>query len=100
LNIDKNEAISDIVVNLRLKRLWDNIDLFRRSLIGKIEYTINSKGVPEISIRDYTPAEYVEMYLVNKNEVFVGVNELLTADVLNRCITQLWNSQDNIRKYI
>lgn len=99
LSVKKDEMISDFVINMRFKRLWDNIELFRRSLKGKIEYISDSNGLNQISIRNFTPSEYIEMQPIDVSEIFVGVNEILTSDVINRCITQIWETLNNIKKH-
>lgn len=92
LLVDKNEYIQDWVCNVTFKRFWDNIELYRRCLLGKVSYVTDDRGISQIIITDYTPSEYASMYLPPKEDIFVGINELVTADVVNRCITQLYNT--------
>ena len=100
LLVDSEEFIQDWVANISFKRLWDNIELFRRSLIGKIEYTTNSRGFDEIVVANFTPTEYQNLTIVPKEDIFVGRNEYVTADVLNRCIKQLYNSMNILVEHI
>jgi hypothetical protein len=100
LLVNKNEYIQDWVCNISFKRFWDNIELFRRCLLGSVSYVTNGNGIAEIVITNYTPEEYASMYLTSKDNMFVGVNELVTSDVLNRCIAQLHNNMLNILQHI
>jgi hypothetical protein len=99
LLVDKNEYIQDWVCNVTFKRFWDNIELFRRCLLGSVTY-ITTNGTPQIVLNDYTPTEYEQMYLSPKEDIFIGINELVTADVLNRCITQIYNNMNNLLTHI
>ncbi|MFA5754375.1 MAG: hypothetical protein WC905_03435 [Patescibacteria group bacterium] len=38
MTVQKDEFIQDWVINRCFQRLWDNIEIFRRSLIGKFDY--------------------------------------------------------------
>jgi hypothetical protein len=91
--INKDEYIQDWVCNKSFARMWDNIDIFKRSLYGKLQFNEIQPGVAQYTQRDFTPAEYNDMFYVDKADVFVGVNELVSNDVINRCLTQLYNYQ-------
>jgi hypothetical protein len=97
ITVDKDENIQDWVCNMAFKRMWDNIELLRRSLTGKISYTTTSKGLPFIEIINFTKEEYENLFLSSKDEIFVGINEFVTADVLNRCIKQLYDNLEILR---
>jgi hypothetical protein len=56
--------------------------------------------LPEIDITDYSPTEYAEMYLNPKEDIYVGINELVTADVLNRCFKQLLDTMNILVTHI
>jgi hypothetical protein len=99
-NVDSNEDIQDWVCNLIFKRMYDNLSLFLHSLKGKIQYTTNSLGNLEIEIVNFTPTEYAQIQLINKDDIYVGINELTTADVLNRCIAQLQTSMETLVEHI
>lgn len=123
--IKKQEYVQDWVINRALNRLWDNIEIFRRSIIGKLSYkrvvrndqlNDNWKTVVPTdrevclidwypifnhnislstqfcyiipTIRTFLPHEYLEP-IYKKDDVIIGINELVTADVLNRVLCQL-----------
>jgi len=123
--IKNQEYIQDWVVNKALNRLWDNIEIFRRSILGKLSYERIVREEPfgeswetlvprdrSVCNIDWWPSfmhsrDYMTRYcyviprirtflpferlsLPNaKDDVFVGINELVTADVLNRTLCQL-----------
>lgn len=68
LKVHKDEYIQDWVVNRCFQRLWDNIELFRRSLLGKFGYqTItNTTETTFVSTRtapdDFNYCEYDWLY--------------------------------------
>jgi hypothetical protein len=100
INVKEDQDISDWVCNLIFKRFYDNIELFKRSLKGKIQYTTDSQGRQIIEIVNFTPTEFNQMTSIPKDEVFVGINELVSAEVLTRCIQQLQTNMERIIPYI
>lgn len=127
--IKNQEYIQDWVVNKSLNRLWDNIEIFRRSILGKLSYerivreepfgeswetlVPRDRSVCNIDwwpsfmhsrdymtrycyviprIRTFLPFERLSLPYA-KEDVFVGINELVTADVINRTLCQL---QENL----
>ena len=91
--IDKNEYVQDWVYNCSFARMWDNIELFRRSIAGKIVLETNSSGELDLVIKGYTPQEYYDSTLITpKSSIFIGVNEFVTAPVINRCLNKLNNN--------
>ena len=89
--VQSDEYIQDWVLNRSFARFWDNLELFRRSLDGKFDHTtINNILYP--IIRSFAVSEF-STFTFNKNDIFVGINELVTADVFNRCIGKLYNCE-------
>jgi len=97
--IDRDEYQQDWVLNKSFARLYDNIEVFRRSLLGKFAYTIDDNGIANPIVRGFTPTEY-ELLPYDKGDIFVGVNELVTVDVFNRCIKQLYESLEAIKRML
>lgn len=97
--INSNSFTQDWVINLAYKRLLDNINLYIRSLLGKINVT-TTNGISKIIIDSFTIEEYTDLIAIDSDQIFIGINELLTADVLNRGIKILFDKLDNIRKLI
>jgi hypothetical protein len=100
VTLDKDEYIQDWVCNMVFKRLWDNIELFKRTLNGQIEYTTDADGNLAITVDKFTPEEYSALVLSDKDDIFVGVNELCTSEVLNRCIRLLYVDLEIMRANI
>jgi len=101
INIDKDEFIQDWVYNRSLSRLWDNIEIIKRSIIGTIISTKSSTGGTILTIGGFTPEEYISATgTAAKSNVFVGVNEFVTAPVVNRCLTQLYDMEEKILELI
>jgi hypothetical protein len=98
--VDKDEYIQPWVVNRVLARLWDNVELIRRGLLGSVEFDTISNNVSGYVIKDFTPTEYNSMQLNDKGEIFVGINEIVSYDVLNRCLTQLYNYEKHILSFL
>lgn len=100
LNVKADEDIQDFVINMRFKRMWDNINLFLHSLKGKIQYTTDALGNIEVEIVNFTPTEYALMQPIDKADIYIGINEICSSDVLNRCIRQLQTSMENLVTHI
>lgn len=129
LYVKKDEYIQDWVVNRCFQRLWDNIEVFRRSILGKFGYQnirtttrtnlVTTQKMPDDFdlcnydwlydigriittdviyeyekpiIRSFTVEEYKELPY-NKEQIYIGINELHTADVYNRVISKLYDCE-------
>jgi hypothetical protein len=98
--IKANEFAQDWVYNRSFAYIWDNIELLRRSLIGSPFYSRDSYGIPTVSILDFDIDKYKNSIVNTKDQIFIGVNELFTREVFNRCIQKLINNQIAILKLI
>lgn len=89
--IDKNEYVQDWVYNKSISRIWDNIEIVRRSMIGAIYETTDRQGKLKNQIVGFTPAQYNLLFSSKpKEEIFIGINEIVTADSINRCLGSLF----------
>jgi hypothetical protein len=100
INVKADENVEHWVINRVLQRFWDNIELFRRSLIGEITYGTDENDRPIIIIANFTPTQYNNMALTPKTNIFIGLNELVSNTTLNRCFQQIYNDLDNLRTYV
>jgi len=76
--------------------MWDNIDILRRGLKGKFSIAIEGTTTV-VSIRNFSAGEYqILNSLTPKDQVYVGINEFVTADVINRNIKLLCEMLDDI----
>ena len=86
--INQNENVQDWVINMSLHKLYDNFDLFRYSLFGRVGY-VNEDGIETLQAVDFHPGDYKTLVFTPKDNIFIGINELVTSDVINRCVGQL-----------
>lgn len=100
INVKADENVEHWIINRVLQRFWDNIELFRRSLEGEIIYVTDAYGRPQVEIADFSPAQYTAMVLTPKEDIYVGINELVSNMTINRAFKQLYNNLDNLRKYV
>lgn len=100
IHIKSNEMIQDWVLNIAFKRLYDNIEIFKRSIYGQVVYQELSPYQQIVATRDYTPTEVANMTLVNKSDIYIGLNELVSSDVINRCLDHLHRCMVILLPYI
>jgi len=100
--IHEEEYVADWVYNKSLSRMWDNIDILRRSLKGKINIsTDQTTQESTIFIRNFTLEEYTALNsLTTKDKIYIGLNEFVTADVINRNLKLLCNMLNDILETI
>jgi hypothetical protein len=83
LLIHKDEYIQNWVYIKSFHRLWDNIEMFRHSLIFN-ENSICKKYIPPV----YT-----------KEQIVIGQNEIVSSSVINRNIRYLWENFATLLAY-
>jgi hypothetical protein len=94
IDVDKREFVQDWVYTRSFHRLWDNLDYLRRGLYGKIT-TTTVDGLESLTIVPREESEF-PTFTYGKEDIFVGTNELVTADVVNRLIRQMHDAQDTL----
>jgi len=82
LYINKDEYIQNWVYNKSFQRLWDNIEIFRQSLI----------------FDNSTCGGYVGPVYA-KDKIVIGLNEIVTSAVINRNINYLWQNFITLLNY-
>ena len=97
--VKPNEYSQDWVYGKAFARMWDNIELFRRSIIGKPTY-IYVNGKLTIEIVDLDINAYGASIPPPKDELLFGLNELEAADVFNRNVKILVTNQEKILNLI
>lgn len=100
LYVDRDESIQDVIINTSLQRFSDNIRILAHSLNGKILIKRMDNGRLYFDRIDLSESDIRQLDIDIKNEVFVGVNELVTADVLNRCCDKLYNYMNRTLRFI
>jgi hypothetical protein len=78
--IHKEEYIQNWVYTRSFQRMWDNIELFRNTLLYS-------------DCRVYIPPVY------GKDKMIIGQNEIVTSTVINRVLGYLWENFLTIIKY-
>lgn len=91
IKIGKQEYMQDFVVNAALHRMYDNIDLFKRSIFGRIRVR-EKNGIKYIKTDNVMAREYAYLQdMPTKGEVFVPSNAPMSARVFNDNIELLYN---------
>lgn len=80
--IDAEEYMQDWVFTRAFQRMYENIELFRSSLMYS-----------NVGCDVYGDAPY------QKSDIFVGQNEIVTSAVVNRCLKYLWSNLTSLYKY-
>lgn len=83
LLIHDDEYVQNWVYTKSLHRLWDNIEIFRNTLL------YNSTG----SCKTYKPPIY------GKDKITIGQNEIVTSAVINRVLGYLWENFNTLLEY-
>jgi hypothetical protein len=83
LLIGDDEYVQNWVYTKVLHRLWDNIEIFRNTLL------YDNTG----SCKQYKPPIYT------KDKITVGQNEIVTSTVINRSLKYLWENFSTLLEY-
>lgn len=75
LYIHPEEYVQNWVYNKALQRLWDNIEIFRSTILYTSE-----------TCKQYQAPAY------SKDQIKIGQNEIVTSTVVNRCLGYLWEN--------
>ncbi len=91
--INREEYVQDWVYNRGFIRLWDNLEYFRRSVYNKFVSNEIQPGIKSLITNTFTIND--EIYFSNnKNDIIIGINEFVTADVVNRVVNKLCDNVD------
>jgi hypothetical protein len=85
--IHKEDVVQDWIYNRCFQRLWDNIELIRKSITQKLNATSGS-----YSVSPFTDLDLQTFTFYKKDEIVIGQNEIVTVDVINRVILKLWQN--------
>lgn len=83
LLIHDDEYVQNWVYTKVFHRLWDNIEIFRNTLL------YNNSG----SCKRYNPPIY------SKEQITIGQNEIVTSTVINRVLSYLWANFKSVLEY-
>jgi len=101
--IDSNEFIQDWVYNKSLLRIIQNHEILYKAIEGKYYINLDSNGnliIPNTSttsicLTSFVPSDISEVFSIN-DSYFVHSNELVTSDVINRTLTNIYILQNDI----
>lgn len=90
IKINRDENIQDVVINTSFQRMYDNIVVYALCIFGKI---VKIKSLDEDKrIADLDYETYQKIYdFIHKERIFVGINELVTVETINRSLNQMYD---------
>jgi len=90
IKINRDENIQDVVLNTSLQRMYDNITMYALCIFGNI-VKLNSLDEDK-RIVDLDYVTYQKIYdFIHKERIFVGINELVTVETINRSLNQMYD---------
>lgn len=97
--LNRQENIQDTVLNTSLQRMYDNIMMYSICTFGKILDAVSDDQESLVTDFDKSTLDnIIDSY--HKDRVFVGINELVTLDVLNRAFNQMYDLLELMLKSI
>jgi hypothetical protein len=97
--VNKEEYNQSWILNKSFQRMWDNLEVFRRSIIAKPSAVLDDDGNTRLIVSNHSPDEYHE-FEYDKSQVYIAVNELVTSNVVNRCAGQLFDAINYLRELL
>lgn len=89
IKIKDGEFVEYWVYNRAFARLWDNLEFFRTTLSGRVIATTTKSG--KTIFKYYNRLEYARPnFKYQKEDIFIGMNEFVTSEVVNRCLQKLF----------
>lgn len=92
LEIAKNEFSEYWVYNKMFNRMYDDIEYYRKALFGKMVRYINEYGelAHKVVMRNLKLKPALRY---NKEDIFIAMNETVSAEVVNRCFGKLYECE-------
>ena len=81
--INKEEYVQNWVYTKAFQRMWDNIEIFRNTLL----------------FDETNPCKSYKAPLHGKEKMIIGQNEIVTSTVVNRVISYLWENFETLIDY-
>ena len=90
IKINRDENIQDVVINTSFQRMYDNIVMYALCIFGKIVKITSLDEDKRIADLDHET--YQKIYdFIHKERIFVGINELVTVETINRSLNQMYD---------
>lgn len=101
MQIDREEFVQDWVYNRSFARLWDNMEIFRRSIYGKfVEQPFSIlPGISSVFV-NFMELNDERYFPYKKDDLVIGMNEFVTFDVVNRVCNKLCANQEVLREML
>lgn len=97
IQVNEEEYMQSWVFNKSLSKMLLNIMRLRDQIIGKFMFSRDYRSNIVFDFTRYlTPEERSSIYFNSTFENFIGLNEIFTNSVVNRCLEKLYNYQYNI----
>lgn len=88
IRLHSEEFVDYWVYNKSFSRIWENLNYFRESLQGRVLFFTDRSG--KLIYKLYRRDEfYRPPFSYTKDDVLIGVNELVTTNVINRSLDYL-----------
>jgi hypothetical protein len=81
--INKEEYVQNWVYTKAFQRMWDNIEIFRSSLL----------------FENSNPCKQYQAPIHGKEKMIIGQNEIVTSTVINRVLNYLWDNFETLLDY-
>lgn len=88
--LNRNENVQDAVINTALQRVYDNIVLYAKCIFSRVIPLYSDNDDERISDLDQAQQQRI-IDAIHKERIFVGINELVTVDVINRSLKQMYD---------
>lgn len=95
LNIKREEFVEYWIYNKVFSRFWDNMDYFRATLRSRIVLSSDENGKMIFKVYNRSN-EFRPPFKYKKEDIMIGLNELVTPDVVNRCISRLYYCMEEL----
>lgn len=97
IKVSEEEYMQNWVFNKSLSKMLLNLMRLRDQIIGKFIFSRDYRGNIVFNFTRYlTPAERESIYFDTTFENFIGLNEVFSNSVVNRCLERLYNYQLNM----
>lgn len=93
--LKRNENIQDSVFGTSLQRMYDNIQMYCMCVFGRVVDVVSDTDESRVSDVDYVVRDDIRDSF-HKERIFVGVNELVTCDTINRSFELMYDLLEKI----
>ena len=99
LRFAKDEYLSDFIVNTVFQRMYDNVNLVRRSMHSKIDYR-EKNGKTYTSIVGLSPVEYRKLNIPEKDDLTIPLNAPMTSESFNYGLRMIYSAIETLLSFV